>query len=142
MFVLHERLVADTVLLGDCPLSHVLLMNDSQYPWCILVPRQPEIKESYQLSKADQQQLCLESAILGETLMSIFSGHKLNVAALGNIVPQLHIHHIVRYPEDIAWPKPVWGVFPAKPYTEQVLQQQKSKIISALSSANVGFDPA
>ena len=141
MFVLHERLVADTVLLGDLPLSRVLLMNDSQYPWCILVPRQPEIKESYQLSEADQHQLCLESALLGKMLMDVFTGHKLNVAALGNMVPQLHIHNIVRYPEDIAWPKPVWGLFPAVPYSEQALIQQKSKILDALGRAKISFQP-
>jgi diadenosine tetraphosphate (Ap4A) HIT family hydrolase len=142
MFVLHEQLANDTVWLGNFPLSQVLLMNDIQYPWCILVPQRPNIRESYELDPQDQQQLCLESACLSSKLMEIFIGHKMNVAALGNVVPQLHIHHLVRYQHDIAWPKPVWGLFPAKSYPAKELLAQKNKLINALSCVPVGFQPA
>ncbi|SFF23258.1 Diadenosine tetraphosphate (Ap4A) hydrolase [Fontimonas thermophila] len=120
-FGLHERLAADTVVLGDWPLSRVLLMNDAHYPWVILVPRRPNLRELYELAPADLQVLMQESVQLGRTLMRLFAGHKLNVAALGNIVPQLHLHHIVRRTDDPAWPAPVWGHLPAQPYGEDAL---------------------
>jgi diadenosine tetraphosphate (Ap4A) HIT family hydrolase len=116
-FALHPRLAADTIALGDFPLCRLLLMNDAQYPWCILVPRRDNAREIYLLDERDQQQLLRESMQLSRAMMDAFAGHKLNVAALGNVVPQLHVHHIVRYPGDAAWPGPVWGRHPAKPYT-------------------------
>lgn len=117
-FVLHERLVADSLLVGNWPLCRVLLMNDANYPWLILVPRRADLREIYQLNAADRAQFLAESCALGETLMAHFAGDKLNVAALGNMVPQLHIHHVVRNVGDIAWPAPVWGKVPAKPYAD------------------------
>lgn len=116
-FTLHPRLAADTFTLGDFPLCRLLLMNDAQYPWCILVPRCAGAREIYRLDPADQQQLLRESAQLSRALMDACRGHKLNVAALGNVVPQLHLHHIVRFPGDPAWPGPVWGRHPPRPYT-------------------------
>jgi len=115
-FALHPRLAADTFVLGDFPLCRLLLMNDAQYPWCILVPRREGAREIYLLDERDQQQLLRESAQLSRAMMDAFSGHKLNVAALGNVVPQLHVHHIVRFPGDPAWPGPVWGRHPPRPY--------------------------
>jgi len=138
-FVLDRQLEKDTIVLGDFPLSRVLLMNDRQYPWLILVPCRPSIREHYQLSCQDQQQLWAESAGLGRVLMELFAGHKLNVAALGNIVSQLHLHHIVRYPHDIAWPKPVWGYRPAVPYSITELSVQKEKISKALTVLDIAF---
>jgi diadenosine tetraphosphate (Ap4A) HIT family hydrolase len=117
-FALHPRLAADTIELHRWPLCTVLLMNDARYPWCILVPRRPDIREIYELSGADQQQLLRESSTLGRALMQAFAGTKLNVAALGNVVPQLHVHHIVRFEHDAAWPGPVWGRHPAQPYDD------------------------
>jgi diadenosine tetraphosphate (Ap4A) HIT family hydrolase len=117
-FTLHPRLAADTVALGDLALCRVLLMNDAQYPWFILVPRREGAREVYLLDEADQQQLWRESARLSRALVQAFGGDKLNVAALGNVVPQLHLHHIVRYATDPAWPAPVWGKHPARPYTD------------------------
>ena len=116
-FVLHPRLAADTFALGDFPLCRLLLMNDAQYPWFILVPRRENAREIYQLADVDQQQLLRESARLSRVVMEEFRGDKLNVAALGNLVPQLHVHHIVRYSGDPAWPAPVWGRHPPRPYT-------------------------
>lgn len=117
-FALHPRLAADTFTLGDFPLCRLLLMNDAQYPWFILVPRRENAREIYQLADADQQQLLRESARLSRAVMEEFRGDKLNVAALGNVVPQLHVHHVVRYSGDPAWPAPVWGRHPPRPYTD------------------------
>ena len=113
---LHEKLAADTHALGDFPLCRLLLMNDANYPWFILVPRVAGAREIYLLDDADQQQLLTESSQLSAAIMAAFKGEKLNVAALGNVVPQLHVHHVVRYAGDPAWPAPVWGRHPAKPY--------------------------
>lgn len=121
IFQLDARLENDTIKVASWPLCDLLLMNDSQYPWCILVPRVSGLSEIYQLSRTQRQQLGLESIFLSKTLMSVFEGEKLNVAALGNVVKQLHIHHIVRYSSDPSWPAPVWGKFPAKAYSEEAL---------------------
>lgn len=119
MFSLHPQLAADTITVGDFPLSRLLLMNDSRYPWFILVPRRANIREIHELEHADRHRLLDESMQLSVALERIFHADKLNVAALGNMVPQLHIHHIVRYRSDPAWPKPVWGQFPALPYSRE-----------------------
>jgi diadenosine tetraphosphate (Ap4A) HIT family hydrolase len=113
-------------------------MNDSNYPWFILVPDRDDIREIYQLDTADREQLLDESCRLSEFVMSAFEGDKLNVAALGNQVPQLHLHHIVRYTTDSAWPGPVWGKFPALSYTDQAL----SVIRSSFNGAGLtGYQP-
>ena len=133
MFTLHPRLEHDCIVIGDFPLSRLLLMNDSRYPWLILVPRRVDIGEIYQLGEKEQQQLQRESVALGRGLMEAFGGDKLNVAALGNLVPQLHIHHIVRYRDDAAWPGPVWGVGIPVPYTAEQLDSTRAKILQAVS---------
>lgn len=117
-FDLHPQLARDTFVLAELPLSRLLLMNDAQYPWCILVPRRPGVSEVYALSQDDQALLWRESSMLGRALMTAFAGDKLNIAALGNVVPQLHVHHIVRYRTDPAWPAPVWGRHAAQPHSE------------------------
>ncbi len=117
-FALHPQLAQDCLFVTDLELCQVLLMNDSNYPWCILVPRVNDIREVYELSADNQQILARESAQLARAMMELFAGHKMNVAALGNMVPQLHIHHIVRKRDDLAWPKPVWGIVPAVPYSD------------------------
>lgn len=118
---LHERLAADTILLGHWPLCELRLMNDSQYPWVILVPRRPDVREIYELSAPDQQHLLQEINVMGQGLMQLFAGDKLNVAALGNLVPQLHLHLLVRFTADAAWPAPVWGRNPAVAYEADAL---------------------
>lgn len=117
-FALHPRLAADTFALGDFPLCRLLLMNDAQYPWFILVPRREGAREIYQLDDRDQRRLLRESSALSRAAMEAFAGEKLNVAALGNVVPQLHVHHVVRFAGDPAWPRPVWGVHPPRPYAD------------------------
>ncbi|WP_372760108.1 HIT domain-containing protein [Pseudoalteromonas sp.] len=125
-FELAPELQRDCIELADWPLCKVLLMNDSQYPWFILVPRQANLTEIIDLSDEQQIVYLTESAKLSKLLMSVFTPDKLNVAALGNMVPQLHIHHIVRYKTDAAWPAPVWGKFPAIAYTDEQIAQLKS----------------
>lgn len=116
MFSLHPQLEKDTFNLGQFPLCRLLLMNDSNYPWFILVPQRDNIRELHELNDTDRCQLWDESAQLARALTQAFSPDKLNIAALGNQVPQLHIHHVVRYTRDPAWPAPVWGKVPARRY--------------------------
>ena len=123
-FDLHPRLAADTFVVGDLPLCRVLLMNDTQYPWTILVPRQNGLRELHELHESDLQRYWRESMQLSQVLMREFRGDKLNVAALGNMVPQLHIHHVVRFQGDPAWPAPVWGKHPAQPYDTATLDER------------------
>lgn len=118
-FELNDRLRADTLFVGDLPLSRLLLMNDARYPWIILVPRLVDITEIHQLSRSDRQQLMQESCDVAEFIAGHFAVKKMNVAVLGNIVPQLHMHHIGRQENDPAWPGPVWGHSPAIAYSEQ-----------------------
>ncbi|WP_417617328.1 HIT domain-containing protein [Oceanisphaera sp.] len=115
-FQLHPQLATDTVLLGELPLSLVLLAKDSQYPWLILVPRRAGIREIHWLTGDEQQQLMRESCALAQLMETELAADKINVAALGNMVPQLHLHHIARFTTDAAWPAPVWGKRPAQAY--------------------------
>ncbi len=133
MFQLDPQLASDTQLLGDFPLCRVLLGKDANYPWCILVPRRDNVTEIYQLAEQDQRQLLAESSHLAQTLRHIFNGHKMNVAALGNVVAQLHLHHIVRYRDDVAWPGPVWGQFPGRAYCAEMLQERIDIICDGLA---------
>jgi len=126
MAVIHSQLTDDCIHLGRFRLCHLLLMNGRNYPWYILVPDRVDIREIYQLTPADRQQLLDESCLLSEFLMDEFEGEKLNVAALGNQVPQLHLHHIVRFETDPAWPSPVWGKQPPMPYTDETLDEIRS----------------
>ncbi|HET7921272.1 MAG TPA: HIT family protein [Gammaproteobacteria bacterium] len=116
MFTLHPQLEKDTLSLGRFTLCLLRLMNDSNYPWFILVPQRDAVREIHELEDTDRHRLWDESALLSRALTRAFSPDKLNVAALGNQVPQLHVHHIVRYRRDPAWPAPVWGRLPARPY--------------------------
>ena len=133
-FVLHPQLAADCHVIGDAPLCRLLLMEDSQYPWCILVPRRDHVREIYELSAADRGQLLEESVALGEAMMTICDGDKLNVAALGNAVPQLHLHHIVRRHSDAAWPAPVWGRHPPRPYDADARMRLIAQLWTGLPS--------
>jgi diadenosine tetraphosphate (Ap4A) HIT family hydrolase len=119
-FSLHPQLAADTVPVGDLPLSRVLLANDANYPWLILVPRRAGITELIDLNAADRRQLTSETDTAARVLKSITECEKLNVAALGNVVAQLHVHVIGRRHSDKAWPKPVWGAAPAIAYDKAV----------------------
>ena len=134
-FALHPRLAADCHVIGDLPLCRVLLLDDRRYPWVLLVPRRDGVREIYQLGVDDRRQLLDESCRVGELLMTAFAGDKLNVGALGNLVPQLHLHHVVRSDGDPAWPGPVWGHSPAVAYPAEMLERRVSLLRSGLAIA-------
>jgi diadenosine tetraphosphate (Ap4A) HIT family hydrolase len=135
MFELHPRLAADTLAVGDFPLCRCLLMNDMHYPWLILVPRVEGIREIFELGVKDQQQLMRESSYVSERLAKHFNADKINIGALGNMVPQLHVHHIARYENDAAWPGPVWGKHPAEAYTGENLEMMKERLKQAFADS-------
>lgn len=114
-FVLHPRLAADSLDAGGFALCALRLMDEARWPWFLLVPRRPQVREPCELDCADHAQLWRESRALSLALMRAYGGDKLNIAALGNQVPQLHVHHIVRSRLDPAWPQPVWGRFARLP---------------------------
>lgn len=128
MFALDSRLQQDTLPIGDFPLCRLLLMKDAHYPWFILVPRREEVVELFQLDAEDQRALWQETTELAEILKDTFGADKMNVAALGNVVSQLHMHVIVRRRDDAAWPAPVWGRHPAQPYTDEQIAAIRDKL--------------
>jgi len=134
VFILATRLQEDTWLSGDFPLSRLLLSNDSNYPWFILVPRREGISELFQLDDVDQPLMWAETTALAGVLKELFTADKMNVATLGNVVSQLHMHVIARYASDAAWPGPVWGKHPAKPYSEADVQVIRDKLKAVLDA--------
>ncbi|MBX3553543.1 MAG: HIT domain-containing protein [Pseudolabrys sp.] len=120
-WTLHPQMEADSAPIGDLPLCRVLAMNDANYPWLVLVPRRNGMRDVIDLTDTDQARLAVESAQAARALKDMTHCTKLNVAALGNTVPQLHVHVIARFSNDAAWPRPVWGVLPAKPYSDAAL---------------------
>jgi len=131
-FELHPRLAADCIVLGELPLSRLLLMNDSRFPWCILVPRQAGLREWHDLSAADGARLFDEIGQVSRALIATCGAYKLNVGALGNMVPQLHVHVVARQPDDAAWPGPVWGSGPAEPYAPDAADRLAGRLREAL----------
>ncbi len=132
-FQLHPRLEQDCITIGRFGLCRLLMMNDSRYPWFILVPQRADVQEIYQLSKTDRELLTEESSYLAENLAALYKADKMNIAAIGNVVPQLHIHHIVRYQTDKAWPAPVWGKFVAEPYTDRQIAEHSARVKDRLN---------
>jgi len=109
---LHPQLQKDTIDIGDLPLCRVLVIKDANYPWLLLVPRRPDMVEIIDLDEVAQGQLMTEITRVARAVKEITKCDKLNIAALGNAVPQLHVHIIARRKTDAAWPRPVWGVVP------------------------------
>jgi diadenosine tetraphosphate (Ap4A) HIT family hydrolase len=140
MATIDARLLQDCELLGRFPLCHLLLMRDANYPWLVLVPDRDGVREIHHLEDADRQQLLRESVLVSALLEEQFRPDKLNVAALGNVVAQLHVHHIVRYRTDPAWPAPVWGRVPARPYAAEVLAVLSERLTGALAGCG-SFTP-
>ena len=128
VFALDQRLQQDTLAIGDFPLCRLLLSNDSNYPWFILVPRINAISEVFQLDVADQQRLWQETTALSQLLNDGLAADKMNIGALGNVVSQLHVHVIVRKRDDAAWPAPVWGKHSARPYTEEQVTAMRTRL--------------
>ncbi|MGL4600821.1 MAG: HIT domain-containing protein [Plesiomonas sp.] len=126
-FLLHPRLAADTTTLGFFPLCQVLLNKDCNVPWLILVPRRNNIKEIHHLTNTEQVQLMQESSALARIIEQIYTPDKINIAAIGNMVPQLHIHHVARFQQDAVWPLPIWGNLTSKLRTAD--EQEKTSIL-------------
>jgi diadenosine tetraphosphate (Ap4A) HIT family hydrolase len=131
-FTLHPQLERDTVAVGDLPLSRVVLMNDANFPWLIVVPRHAGAVEIFDLDDRERAQLMNELALLAQLLKDLTGCDKINIAAIGNVVPQLHVHVVARRRDDAAWPRPVWGALPARSYGEterdRLLQAIRQKI--------------
>ncbi|WP_447555255.1 HIT domain-containing protein [Vreelandella sp. EE22] len=132
-FTLDPRLAADTLSLGDLPLCRALLMNDARYPWVILVPRKEAITEVFELSLEEQAQLWREATALGKAMNVAFQGDKLNIATLGNVVSQLHVHLVVRFESDESWPAPVWGKGEAMAYTPEQQSRRRELILAHMA---------
>lgn len=131
---LHPQLADDTHPLAQFALCEVRLMDDANHPWLILVPRVENAVEVIDLDAAQQAQLMQEIDRASRALQAAVKPHKLNVAALGNVVPQLHIHVIARFHDDIAWPRPVWGMATAQPYSPELLIARVEVLRAALSA--------
>ncbi len=131
-FELHPQLAQDTVPVIELALCEVRLMDDANHPWLVLVPRITDMVELIDLAPAQRTQLATEIDAASRALKALFKPHKLNVAALGNLVPQLHVHVIARYTDDIAWPRPVWGMAAARPYAPEQLVERVSALRGAL----------
>jgi diadenosine tetraphosphate (Ap4A) HIT family hydrolase len=132
---LHPQLARDTVPVGDLALSRVTAMNDANYAWLILVPRRAGVSETIDLDEIDRVRLMEEIALASRALKDVTGCDKLNIAALGNMVAQLHVHVIARRKDDAAWPKPVWGAAPARPYAAADLEQFVASIRNRLMPA-------
>jgi len=138
VFFLDATLQADTFLVGDLALSRVLLMNDARFPWLILVPRVAGMRDLIDLPRARQHELFDEIDRAARALRELHSPFKLNVAALGNVVAQLHVHVIARRSDDDAWPKPVWGVGAAEPYAAEVRDAELARLRATIGIAAPG----
>jgi diadenosine tetraphosphate (Ap4A) HIT family hydrolase len=132
-FQLHERLAADTLPLDRWPLCEVLLAKDASYPWLILVPRRVGLRDFDDLAREDLDTASWEIVRASRTLKAVFRPDKLNVAALGNQVPQLHVHVIARFTDDPAWPGPIWGAVPPRDYGAAALEARCAQLREAFS---------
>ena len=132
---LHAQLAQDTASVGDLALARVLANRDGTYPWVILVPRRAGVVEIIDLDETDQRQLMTEIARVSEALKRLTACDKLNIAAIGNVVPQLHVHVVARRRDDPAWPRPVWGAAPPRPYANGELERFVATLRGALAIA-------
>ena len=130
---LHPQLANDTVPVVELPLCEVRLMDDANHPWLVLVPKVVDAVELIDLTPSQRTLLNAEIAIASRALKTLFKPDKLNVAALGNLVPQLHVHVIARFHDDIAWPRPVWGAADARPYEPEELIERVRSLASVLA---------
>ena len=133
-FALDNRLSEDTIYVRELPLCRFLLMNDKRYPWLILVPRYNGLSEIHDLPDKDQSTLISEVTAATRALENLFQPKKINVAALGNMVSQLHIHVIARFEEDEAWPSPVWGIGKSESYSRNEAKRIVNQLTATLSA--------
>lgn len=132
MIKLHPQLEKDCIVLGEFTLCSLLLLNDANYPWFILLPNRENLTEIHQLSLPDRQQLFDESMFFCQYMEDTYHPDKLNIAALGNVVPQLHIHHIARFTDDACWPAPVWGAATAIALSTEEINEIKNQLLTWL----------
>ncbi len=135
MYQLHDRLDNDSHPVCELPLCEVRLLDDQRFPWLLLIPRREEITEVHQLTPTDQQQLMIESSLAAQVLENRFNPDKINLGALGNLVPQLHWHVVARTRDDPCWPAPVWGCGERQPYAEEALDSLLADLKEALLNA-------
>jgi diadenosine tetraphosphate (Ap4A) HIT family hydrolase len=140
-FELDPRLAEDSAPLGRLPLCLVRLHRDGRYPWVLLIPARPDVTEIHQLAPADRRALIEESAAVASAMQRALGADKMNVAALGNLVPQLHVHHVARYRHDDAWPGPIWGAHPPLSYLGEQLER-RLEILRAAFAELESFTPA
>lgn len=136
-FVPDARLVADSYPVTELPLCQLRLMDDARFPWLVLVPRRLEVSEVFELDPAAQQQLWREATAVGRAMLEALGGDKLNLASLGNVVAQLHVHVIVRRREDAAWPAPVWGHGQAEAYTLDRLAEMRARLLAEVEGLDL-----
>lgn len=132
-FVLDPRLEADSVAVGRLPLCLVRWSRDARYPWALLVPARADVTEIHQLSDEDRRALIDECALVSSALARLVSAHKMNVAAIGNVVAQLHVHVVARFRDDDAWPRPIWGVHPPRVHEADALRARARALRDALT---------
>ena len=129
---LDERLAQDSQFVAELPLCQLRLMNDARFPWLLLIPRRAEASEIFDLNKADQQQLWHEASVLGQMLKTLTQADKINVASLGNVVGQLHVHVVARQRDDAAWPGPIWGHGECQLYAPDRLDDMRHSLLAEL----------
>lgn len=132
-FELHPQLAQDSVFVTKLSLCEVRLVNDANYPWVLLVPMREGVREIHRLSPDDSAMLMQEITLVADRLEALTGAEKMNVAALGNMVPQLHVHVIARFAADGVWPGPIWGVQEAVPYEKSRLDTFSEEIKTALT---------
>lgn len=137
-FSLDPRLAADTHLVGELALSRLLLMDDARFPWLVLVPRIVGARELVDLDATDRATLLDEVTQVGRALETLLSPDKLNIAALGNVVAQLHVHVIARSTQDVAWPQPVWGFGTREPYAAIARERRLAELRATLALVPAG----
>jgi len=139
-FELDPRIVRDSVAIGRLPLCLVRLHRDARYPWVMLVPERAEVREIHELGAEDRGALIEESSAVAAVMQTMTGAQKMNVAALGNMVPQLHVHHVARFEGDDAWPGAIWGQHPALDYSDEALAERVDALRRAFAPI-AGFEP-
>lgn len=135
---LDERLENDSYPITELPLCQLRLMDDTRYPWLLLIPRRPGVSEVFDLDEADQQQLWREASRIGCAFKAMLGADKLNVASLGNVVPQLHVHLVLRREDDEAWPGPVWGQGEPRRHDLDSLAAMRDRVLAMVEGLDLG----
>jgi diadenosine tetraphosphate (Ap4A) HIT family hydrolase len=132
-FILDKTLEGDSIFIADLTLCTLRLINDKRWPWLVLMPKRPDIEEVFDLSKDDQKQLHIETNQAAEKFKALTNCEKINIAMIGNVVRQLHVHIIARDDGDANWPSPVWGYGTREPYNDAEIDEWHDKLITMLN---------